>query len=161
MTFTTAQLCDQFSDQNHLQIAEPLFKAFGGNTIFSGQITTLKVFEDDVLVRQTLTEKVTNRVLVIDGGGSHRCALLDYDLARLAVENGWQGVVIYGCIRHSVEMNTVPIGVRALHAQPMYSHKRGIGERDNTLTFAGVNFKTDYFLYADADGIIVCETLLS
>jgi regulator of ribonuclease activity A len=97
-------------------------------------------------------------VLVIDGGGSHRCALLDYDSAKLAVENGWQGVVIYGCIRNSVEINQLPIAVRALHTQPLHGHKRGIGEKNNTLTFAGVNFKTDHFLYADADGIVVCET---
>ena len=160
MLFTTAKLCDDYAEQPHFQIAEPMFKNFGGNTVFSGQITTLKVFEDNALVKQTLTEKVTQRILVIDGGGSHRCALIDYELAKLACENGWQGIIIYGCIRNSVEIKELAIGIRALHAQPLKSHERGIGESGNTLTFAGVNFKQDHFLYADEDGIIVSETLL-
>ena len=75
--------------------------SYGANPVFSGQITTLKTFEDNVLVRTVLEEKVQNRVLVIDGGGSHRCALVDINLATLAIDNGWQGIVVYGCIRDS------------------------------------------------------------
>lgn len=157
MIFTTAKLCDEYAHQAHFQIAEPIFKNFGGKTSFFGQITTLKVFEDSGLVKQTLTEKVNRRVLVIDGGGSHRCALIDYELAEIANNNGWQGIIIYGCIRNSVELRQLPIGIRALHAQPLNSHERGVGESGNTLTFAGVNFKPEHFLYADDDGIIVSE----
>ena len=161
MTFTTADLCDAHSDSEHVQIAEPLFRSYGGNPAFCGQITTLKVFEDNALVRSTLMEKVTNRVLVIDGGGSHRCALIGDNLARLAVDNGWHGLIIYGCIRDSAIVNTLPIGVRALHTHPLKSFKKGHGERDITVTFAGVQFKKNQFLYADEDGIIVSETELS
>lgn len=160
MIFTTAKLCDQYAPQPHFQIAEPIFKSFGGNAAFSGQISTLKVFEDNALVKQTLAEKVTQRVLVIDGGGSHRCALIGYELAEIACKNGWQGLILYGCIRNSAELAQLPIGVRALHAQPLQSNERGIGETGNTLTFAGVNFKPEHFLYADEDGIIVSETML-
>lgn len=161
MTFTTADLCDAHSDQEHLQIAEPVFQMYGGNTVFCGQITTLKVFEDNVLVQETLATKVDNRVLVIDGGGSQHCALFGHDLAAAAVANGWQGIVIYGCLRDAALIKQLPIGIRALHAYPLKSHKKGHGDRDLQITFAGVNFKKDHFLYADEDGIIVSETMLS
>jgi regulator of ribonuclease activity A len=161
MNFTTADLCDAHSEEEHFQIAEPLFQSYGANPAFCGRITTLKVFEDNVLIRQTLEEKVENRVLVIDGGGSHRCALLGSNLARLAIDNGWQGIVIYGCLRDSAIIDQLPIGIRALHTHPLKSHKRGLGDRDMLVTFAGVNFKKDHFLYADTDGIIVSDTMLS
>lgn len=161
MNFTTADLCDAHSEEEHFQIVEPLFKSYGSNPAFWGRITTLKVFEDNVLVRRTLEEKVENRVLVIDGGGSHRCALLGSNLARLAIDNGWQGIIIYGCLRDSAIIDQLPIGIRALHTHPLKSHKRGLGDRDMLVTFAGVNFKKDHFLYADTDGIIVSDTMLS
>jgi regulator of ribonuclease activity A len=160
MIFTTAKLCDDYAHQANFQIAEPMFKHFGGKATFLGQITTIKVFEDNQLVKRTLAEKVDSRVLVIDGGGSHRCALIDYQLAEIACRNGWQGIVIYGSIRNSAEIKQLPIGIRALHTHPLQSHDRGIGESGNTLTFAGVNFKQNHFLYADEDGIIVSETRL-
>lgn len=161
MTFATARLCDLYTDKAHLQIAEPIFKLFGAALAFSGQITTLKVFEDNALVRTALSAKVDHRVLVIDGGGSHRCALIDGELAQLAFENGWQGLVVYGCIRDSAIINALPIGIRALHAHPLKSPNKGLGNLDTVVTFAGVQFKNDYFLYADSDGIIVSETELS
>lgn len=160
MLFTTAQLCDDYAHQPHFQIAEPIFKYFGGETTFSGQIITLKVFEDNELIKETLAKKVDNNVLVIDGGGSHRCALIDYKLAKLACDNGWKGIIIYGSIRNNTEIRSLPLGICALHTHPLQSHHRGIGESGNTLTFAGVNFKQSHFLYADEDGIIVSETRL-
>ncbi|RIZ65107.1 MAG: RraA family protein [Methylococcales bacterium] len=161
MSFTTAALCDSYSNQDHFQIAESLFMSFGGNSTFSGQITTLKTFEDNVLIKEILEEKAENRVLVIDGGGSHRCALIDANLAELAIKNGWQGIVVYGCIRNAETINNMPIGIRALHAHPLKSHKRDHSDRDLLVSFAGVNFKKDHYLYADNDGIIVSATILS
>lgn len=161
MTFTTANLCDTYAAVTQLQVADAVFQAYGANTTFSGVITTLKTFEDNVLVRTVLEEKVQNRVLVIDGGGSHRCALIDNKLATLAVNNGWQGIIVYGCIRDAVKIAKLPIGIRALHTHPMQSHKKDHGDRDLLVSFAGVNFKKDNFLYADMDGIIVSETMLS
>jgi regulator of ribonuclease activity A len=160
MLFSTADLCDRYSETGHLQILEPIFKVFGGNAKFSGRITTLKVFENDVLVEKALQEKTENRVLVIDGGGSHRCALLGGELTLLAYRNGWQGIIVYGCIRDSVSVNQIPIGIRALHTHPQKSHKKGSGDRDILISFAGVHFKKDHFLYADEDGIIVSEAML-
>ncbi len=160
MTLATADLCDHFSSQEFFQIAEPVLKPFGKNIAFNGQITTLKVFEDNILIRSTLEEKVSNRVLVVDGGGSRRCALLGDDLANIACQNGWNGIIIYGCIRDAMAINQLPIGIRALNTHPLKSHKRGQGDRDCMITFAGVNFKHDHYLYADYDGIIVSETNL-
>ncbi len=160
MTLKTADLCDEFSNQPHFQIAEPIFKVYGGNAAFSGQITTLKIFEDNTLVRELLETTVSNRVLVVDGGGSHRCALLGDNLAELAVNNGWKGVIVYGCIRDSADIGQMPIGVRALHTHPLKSRKRGVGEKEILVTFAGVNFRTDHYIYADEDGIIVSDQSL-
>jgi regulator of ribonuclease activity A len=161
MTFTTANLCDSYAAVTQLQVADAVFQAYGANTAFSGVITTLKTFEDNVLVRAVLEEKVQNRVLVIDGGGSHRCALIDIELATLAVNNDWQGIIVYGCIRDALKIAKLPIGIRALHTHPMQSHKKDHGDRDLLVSFAGVNFKKDNYLYADMDGIIVSETMLS
>ena len=155
MSFKTADLCDDFAEKEQIQIAEPIFRIYGGKSSFSGQITTLKIFEDNTLVRSALEKRVNNRVLVVDGGGSHRCALLGDNLAQLAVDNGWSGVVVYGCIRDSADIDAMPIGVRALHTHPLKSKKRGIGDQDILVTFAGVNFKTDHYIYVDRDGIIV------
>ena len=161
MTYTTADLCDTHAGADYFQIAESLFLSYGAQPAFSGQITTLKTFEDDVLARAILEEKVQNRVLVIDGGGSHRCALIDRDMAAMAIANGWQGIIVYGCIRDTAIINQLPIGIRALHAHPLKSHKKDHGDRDLLVSFAGVNFKKDHYLYADQDGIIVSATILS
>ena len=159
--FTTAQLCDKHADEDHFQIAEPMFKTYGSKRAFCGQITTLKVFENNELIAKTLAEKVDNRVLVIDGGGSTHCALFDANLANLAVANGWQGLLIYGSIRDTAAIDQLPIAILALQAHPLKCHKKDHGDRDLLISFAGVNFKKDHFLYADADGIIVSETRLS
>jgi regulator of ribonuclease activity A len=160
MSFRTSDLCDRFADR-HLQIAEPIFKPYGQSAGFSGPVKTLKVFEDDVLLQKALAEPGAGRVLVIDGGGSHRCALVGADAARDAVANGWAGLIVYGCVRDSAVLNTLPIGIRAMHTHPAPSHhRRGAGEQDTLISFSGVNFKTGYFLYADEDGIIVADSEL-
>lgn len=160
MSFRTSDLCDEYEGTQTLQIAEPILRAFGGHSMFKGIISTVKVFEDNVLIRGALEEDGTNRVLVVDGGGSHRCALLGSDLARLAADNHWAGIILYGCLRDSVALEKLPIGIRALHTHPLKSHKRGTGDRDVLITFAGINFRTGHNLYADEDGIVVCESTL-
>ncbi|MBL8258402.1 MAG: ribonuclease E activity regulator RraA [Candidatus Competibacteraceae bacterium] len=155
MDFKTTDLCDEFSDR--LQIAEPLFGDYGGETLFCGAIATVKVFEDNSLVRAALEEPGKGRVLVVDGGGSTRCALLGDQLAELAEENGWAGVVVNGCIRDSAAIAEIDIGVKALAVHPLKSVKRGVGERDVAVRFAGVQFVPGYYLYADEDGLIVSE----
>lgn len=160
MSHRTARLCDQFPGR-HLQVAEPIFKSFGAKPSFEGYVTTLKTFEDHALLKDAVAESVTNRVLVVDGGGSHRCALLGSELIQSACENGWQGLVIYGCVRDVMDLASLPIGIRALHAHPFNSHARGGGDRDKLISFAGVNFRSGSYLYADEDGIIVCDEPLT
>lgn len=161
MNLTTAYLCDRYAGNENFQIAEPLFRSFGGVQLFSGSITTLRCFEDNSMIKKILSEPGSGRVLVVDGGGSHRCALLGAKLAETAYKNGWQGLIIYGCIRDSLPIAQLPIGLLALHPHPLLCHGKDGGDRDGLITIAGVNFRKDHFVYADADGIIVSGTLLS
>lgn len=158
-TFTTADLCDQHSD--NLSIVAPMFMAFGGRSVFCGQIRTLKVFEDNALVRQTLSTPGNGSVLVVDGGGSMRCALVGDQLALLAVQNNWSGVIVYGCVRDSVAMKTMDVGIRALNTHPLRSLRKGIGDLDIPVVFGGVKFSPGHWLYADADGIVVSAIALA
>lgn len=158
MTFATTDLCDDHSDS--LQIAEPLFGDFGGVNAFAGPISTVKCFEDNSLVRSALEEAGNGRVLVVDGGGSKRCALLGGNLAKLAEDNGWTGVIVYGCLRDRDEIMACKVGVKALAAHPLKSNKRGLGDRDMAVHFAGVTFTPGEYLYADLDGIVISQSAL-
>ncbi len=153
MALLTADLYDAHGDA--LQVASPLLRDYGGRRAFHGPVATLKVHEDNSLVREALGEPGAGRVLVVDGGGSLRCALLGDNLARMAAANGWAGVVIHGCIRDSVEIGKLPVGVKALATHPAKSLKRGEGQRDVTVRFADVVFEPGSYLYADEDGIVV------
>ncbi len=155
MTYATTDLSDAHPQA---QVCDPVFRDFGGRKTFHGPIATLKVFEDNALVRAALEEKGEGRVLVVDGGGSMRCAMLGGNLGKLAVENGWSGVVVYGCIRDSGEIAAQEVGVKALAVHPRKSEK-GLhsGHRDKAVSFAGVTFKPGAWLYADADGILVSD----
>ncbi|MCB1876492.1 MAG: ribonuclease E activity regulator RraA [Chromatiales bacterium] len=158
MSYQTADLCDAHGDR--LQVVEPLFSDFGGRERFHGPIRTVKCFEDNSLVRSTLESPGNGAVLVVDGGGSLRCALLGDMLAQLGVDNGWSGVVVYGCIRDSAAMAEMDIGVRALATHPRKSNKSGEGQSDIALHFADCDFRPRHFLYADEDGIVVSEIAL-
>ena len=153
--FTTADLCDEFG--SIVRVVEPLFKDYGGVESFCGQIATLDVFEDNVLVHETLGSDGGGRVLVVDGKASARCALLGEKLARMALEHGWAGIVVNGGVRDSAETGGIPVGVKALHAVPRRSGKEGVGDREVPVRFAGISFNPGEYLYADADGIIVAE----
>ena len=159
MSIPTADLCDDYIDE--LQVAEPLLLGFGGKEMFGGEIFTVKVFDDNVLIKQTLSTDGKGRVLVVDGAGSTYCALMGDNLATLAINNNWSGVVINGCIRDSREIGEMNVGVFALGTIPRKSIKRGEGETQIPVAFAGVLFKPGHFLYADEDGIVVAERDLS
>ncbi len=158
MSFATADLYDQYEDK--LSIATPMFNDYGGNTKFSGYVSTVKVYEDNSLVRAALEEPGDGKVLVVDGGGSLRCALLGDMLAELGVKNNWAGVVVYGCIRDSAVMQTMDIGVKALNTNPRKSVKRGLGERDVVVSFADIIIEAGDYLYADEDGVVVSNDKL-
>lgn len=162
MSFKTPDLCDEFESDigKSLRIVSPMFQRYGARATFSGEIVTLKIFEDNSLVRTAFAEDGKGKVLVIDGGGSLRCALVGDQLAILAQKNGWEGVVVYGCIRDSVDINGINIGVRALNTHPQKSIKKNVGDRDIAVTFGGVTFNPGEWLYADEDGVLVSSTPL-
>ena len=155
MPAATADLCDQFGAEVH--VAEPLFEDWGGSVAFAGPVETVRVFEDNALVREALEMPGRGRVLVVDGGGSRRSALVGGNLAALAHRNGWTGIVVNGSIRDAEEIRTVPLGVKALGAVPRKSAKAGAGERGVPVTFAGVTFQPGCYVYADRDGIVVAQ----
>jgi regulator of ribonuclease activity A len=151
----TADLSDAHPEA---QVCAPLFRDFGGKKAFHGAIKTLKIFEDNALLRATLETPGEGRVLVVDAGGSLRCAVLGGNLGALAVKNNWAGLVIYGCVRDSEEIGGQAVGIKALAAHPRKSDK-GLhsAHADRVVSFAGVTFKPGAWLYADGDGIVVSE----
>lgn len=155
MSFATTDLSDAHPEA---QVADPLFGDFGGVTAFHGPVVTLKVFEDNTMVRALLEERGNGQVLVVDGGGSARCALVGGNLGQLGVDNGWAGIVVNGFVRDSEELAEQEIGIKALGTHPRKSEK-GLhtGHRNRAVSFAGVSFKPGQWLYADADGIVVAD----
>ena len=164
MMFATTDLCDAHADlldDGRLAVLPPVFRAFGQYLRFHGRATTLKVFEDNALVRTMLQTRGDGHVLVIDGGASLRRALVGGQLGVLAQQNGWAGIVVDGCIRDSDEINACAIGVRALAVHPRKSSKAGAGERDLAVCISGVPVHPGDWIYADADGILVARQQLA
>ncbi|MEM6320334.1 MAG: ribonuclease E activity regulator RraA [Bacteroidota bacterium] len=158
MQFTTADLWDDHPNQ--LICLTPLFQNYGKKPCFGGEIVTVKLHEDNSLVRETLGENGQGKVLVVDGGGSLRCALVGDRLAQKAINNGWEGIVVYGCIRDSAVINQMDIGIKALQTCPVRSIKRGVGLKGEVLRFAGAVLRPGQFIYGDADGLLVSENWL-
>lgn len=146
-------LCDQHGDA--LQVAQPLFHDYGGKRLFHGQAVTLSCFEDNSLVRELVTRPGQGKVMVIDGGGSLRRALLGDQLAIKAAEQGWEGILIHGAVRDVGTLATLALGVKALAACPVKTEKRGRGELDAVLSFAGVRIQPGDYIYADLNGVLV------
>ena len=163
MTFSTCDICDANEDKlasGDLSVFPPIFMRFGLKHQFSGPATTLKVFEDNGMVRTVLETPGNGHVLVIDGGGSFRCALVGGNLAKLAETNGWVGIVVNGCIRDVEEISLCNIGIRALATLPLRSVKKGGGERDLRVAIAGIPINPSDWIYADIDGVLVAKQAL-
>lgn len=158
MIFQTTDLCDEFAAE--LAVCQLELRAFGGRRRFSGPIATLRVYEDNVLVRQALETLPAGAVLVVDGGGSRRCALLGDMLAQIAVDRGLAGIVVNGCVRDSAALAALDVGVLALGTNPLKSEKRGRGEKDVPLAFGGVVWTPGAFAYADEDGLVLAPRQL-
>jgi len=139
MTLSVPDICDDFFDE--IQVLEPLFSDYGGARKFCGEIVTLKCFEDNSLVRDLVRSEGKRRVIVVDGGGSLRRAMLGDLLAAKAAENGWQGLLINGCVRDVEILETIDLGVKALNCIPVKTDKRGEGQLDIPVSFAGVHFE--------------------
>ena len=164
MNFATCDLCDANEEKladGSLVILPPIFQKFGKHIRFAGPARTLKVFEDNVLVRATLETPGEGSVLVVDGGGSLRCALVGGNLGVLAQNNGWAGIIVYGCVRDSEELNQCNIGIRALATHPRRSIRKGVGEKDLAVDIAGVMVRPGNWVYVDADGVLISHLPLS
>ncbi|MEE2001958.1 ribonuclease E activity regulator RraA [Alkalimonas sp. MEB108] len=153
MEYNTSELSDLYADS--IDVVEPIFSNYGGRRSFGGQVRTIKCFEDNGLIRQVLAEPGVGKVLLIDGGGSTRRALLDADLVSLANSQGWEGIVCYGCVRDVDALEDFDVGVQAINAIPVGADDKGFGELDVPVNFAGVTFLPDDHLYADNTGIIL------
>jgi regulator of ribonuclease activity A len=159
MNYKTTDLCDQYHDQ--LNICEDIFQSFGKRKSFYGPICTVKVFEDNVLVKQALETIPAGSVLVVDGGGSTKCALLGDRLAGIAAERGLAGIIIYGCVRDTADLAKLDIGVLAIGKNPRKSRKEGKGETSIPVSFAGIQWEPGHYVYADEDGVVVSKEKLS
>lgn len=155
MEYNTSALCDIYSEQ--VDVVEPMFSNFGGSASFAGQLTTVKCFEDNGLIREILEQDGLGRVLLIDGGGSLRRALVDAEIASLAEENEWEGLVVYGCVREVDELEDMSIGIQALASIPVGATQQGVGEVDVPVNFGGVTFLPEDYLYADNTGVILSQ----
>ncbi len=153
MDWSTAALMDQRGEE--LDACDTQFRDYGGRTRFEGLIRTVRCREDNVLLKTILSTAGAGMVLVVDGGGSYRTALLGDLVAKSAVDNGWAGVVIYGCVRDTAELGQLPIGIKALGSNPRRSAKVGAGEVDVPVTFGGATFAPGADLHSDEDGIVV------
>ncbi|AWF81709.1 putative 4-hydroxy-4-methyl-2-oxoglutarate aldolase [Microbulbifer sp. A4B17] len=158
MLKSTPDLCDAYPD--NVRVVDPMFINYGGRERFGGQVVTIKCFEDNSLVRELVAEPGQGKVLVVDAGGSMRRACLGDMLAEKAVANGWEGILMYGCIRDVDEIAQLDLGVQALGSHPMKTEKKGIGERDLAVSFGGVDFHPGEYLYADNNGILVADKQL-
>jgi regulator of ribonuclease activity A len=159
MSKSTCDLCDEY--ESLVQIAEPLFKGYGGRSAFSGEIATIKCPEDNSLVRERVASPGHGKVLVIDGFGSLRRSLLGDQLGATAVANGWRGIVVFGAVRDIEALGKLDLGVLALGVIPLKTDKQGAGQRDLPLNFAGVTFTPGHHLYADRNGLIVSPKALT
>ena len=152
--FNTADLCDNHS----LIIAKPIFKSYGSRTHCFGKIKTVEAIEDNSYVKRLLQEDGSGCVMVVDGRGSEKCALVGDNLAALGAKNNWSGIIVNGCIRDSMEINNIDISIKAINLVPNKSEKKDIGKYGLDLNFAGVIFKENDFLYSDPDGIVISPT---
>ena len=159
MDYVTPDLCDAYPQW--VRVVDPLFNNYGGQRSFGGEIVTIKCFEDNSLVREQVAQPGEGKVLVVDGGGSLRRACLGDMLAEKAVANGWEGILVYGCIRDVDAIGALPLGVQALNTHPMKTDKKGIGELNVAVTFGGGTFLPGEYRYADNNGVIVSAQRLS
>lgn len=155
MELATPDICDTYPDD--IKVLDPIFQNYGGRSCFSGQVVTIKCHEDNSLVKQQAATAGEGRVMVVDGGGSLRRALLGDMIAANAVKNGWSGLVIYGCIRDCDEIAELALGVKALNTVPVKTDKRNIGDLNTAITFAGQTINSGEWIYCDNNGIVVTD----
>lgn len=158
MEYNTSELCDIYTNQ--VDVVEPIFASYGGRSSFGGMISTIKCFEDNQLIREMLLTEGSGKILLIDGGGSTRRALIDAAIIQTAVENNWEGIICYGAVRDVDALEEAEIGIQALASIPVGSDDLGHGETEVPVNFGGVTFLPEDHLYADNTGIILSPDAL-
>lgn len=158
MFFATPDLCDDYPEL--VRVLEPMMATFGGRDAFGGEVVTVKCHEDNSLVKENAGKPGHGKVMVVDGGGSLRRALLGDMIAENAVNNGWEGFIIYGCVRDVDALAGLDLGVQALASIPLKTEKRGIGDLNVPVTFGGITFHPGEYVYADNNGVIVSASPL-
>lgn len=158
MNDITPDLCDRYPDL--VRVLEPMLSNYGGREAFGGEVVTVKCFEDNSLVKEHLGKPGRGKVLVVDGGGSLRRALVGDMIGASAVKNGWEGVIVYGCIRDVSAISELDLGVQALATVPVKTEKRGIGDLNVPVAFGGVTFNPGDYVYADSNGVVVSSEAL-
>ncbi|MDK2778893.1 MAG: ribonuclease E activity regulator RraA [Pseudomonadota bacterium] len=157
--YITPDLCDAYPEL--VQVVEPMFNNYGGIESFGGEIVTVKCYEDNSKVKELVEQNGKGKVMVIDGGASMRKALMGDMIAEKAAKNGWEGAIIYGCIRDVDAIMQTDLGVQALATVPLKTDKRGLGDINVNVKFGGVEFIPGHYVYADNNGVIVSPEALS
>lgn len=153
MDYNTSELCDLFADS--VDVVDPIFDSYGGRYSFGGVISTVKCYEDRGLIDRILAQPGAGKVLLIDGGGSNRRALIDSSSVQLAIENDWEGIVCFGSVREVDALADYDIGVLAVASIPVNAESESVGDVDVAVNFAGVTFLPEDHLYADSTGVIL------
>ena len=153
MVYNTSELCDLFADS--VDVVEPIFASYGGTTSFGGEITTIKCYEDKGLIERVLTEPGAGKVLLIDGGGSSRRALIDAQSAQDALDNDWEGIICFGSVRDVDALADIDIGILAVASIPVSADNEEVGDIDLPVNFGGVTFLPEDHVYADSTGVIL------
>jgi regulator of ribonuclease activity A len=163
LNFATCDFCDDHKNDSDgaFRVLPPVFKDYGKRTKFAGQVSTVKCFEDNTLVKAAVDSPGNGRVLVVDGGASLRRALVGGNLGKAAARNGWAGVVVDGCVRDSAELAECDVGIRALALMPLPTEKRNEGQTDVAVQIQGVWVRPGDWLYADEDGIVISDRALT
>jgi regulator of ribonuclease activity A len=149
----TADICDDFGDE--LLVCELAFNDYAARHHFHGETVTFATYEDNQGVRELLAEGGAGKVLVVDGRGSLRRALCGGNIAALALEHGWQGLIFNGAIRDSHEFVDLDFGVKAIGTTAMAPRKDGIGRRGVEIYIGNVTIHPGDYIYADQDAVIV------
>lgn len=156
-SFSTCDLCDEHKgdETGSFRVLPPIFQSYGAREAFSGPVATVKCFEDNSAVKAAVETPGQGRVLVVDGGGSVRRALVGGNVAATAARNGWVGIVVFGAVRDVAELRETPMGIRALALIPLPTEKRGEGQSEVAVLISGIWVRPGDWLYADADGMVV------
>lgn len=153
MEYNTSELCDIYTDL--IDVLEPIFSNYGGRNSFGGKVVTVKCFENNGLIEELASNDGAGKVMVIDGGGSTRCALISIKIAELAAKNNWEGIICFGSVRNVDALEDIDIGIQGLLSIPVGASSSNLGESDLAINFAGVTFLPDDHIYADNTGVIL------